>query len=135
MIKLSKILTGHSDWFAGISSIIFSHNSKFLISCSNDKTIKLWLVETGEELVTLTGHTEKVTSIALSSDNLFLVSGSKDKTLKLWNLKEKRCLASVSHQNKVYAVAINPNDNTIVVGCGNGEIYLYSFESLVNNKL
>ncbi len=121
--------------FAGIYSIIFSHNSKFLISCSNDKKIKLWLVETGEELLTLAGHTKEVTSIALSSDNLFLVSGSKDKTLKLWNLKEKRCLASISHQNNVYSVAISPEHQTIVAGCGCGEIYLYSFVSLVKNKL
>ncbi|NQZ62258.1 WD40 repeat domain-containing protein [Crocosphaera sp.] len=104
----TKILTGHSDWFGGIFSILFSHNGKFIVSCSNDKKIKLWLVETGEELLTLTGHTEEVTSIALSFNNKFLVSGSKDKTLKLWNLKEKRCLASISHKDKIYAVAISP---------------------------
>ncbi|MDJ0600904.1 MAG: WD40 repeat domain-containing protein [Crocosphaera sp.] len=128
----TRIFKGHSEWFGAISAILFSHNGKFLVSCSNDKTIKLWLVETGEELLTLTGHTDTVTSLALSSDNLFLVSGSKDKTLKLWDLKGKRCLASVSHQNKVYAVAISPNHKTIVAGCRGGEIYLYSFESLVN---
>ena len=89
-------------------------------------------METGKELLTLTGHTDKVTSIALTSDNLFLVSGSKDKTLKLWDLKGKRCLASISHQNKVYAVAISPDNKTIVAGCSGGEICLYPFKSLVN---
>ncbi len=89
-------------------------------------------METGEELVTLTGHKNAVTSIALSPNDLFLVSGSQDKKLKLWNLKEKRCIASVEHQNTVSSVAVSPNNKTVVAGCGDGEICLYSWETLVN---
>lgn len=49
-------LTGHSDWFGGVNSVAFSPNGNTLASGSWDKTVKLWHVESGEELCTLTGR-------------------------------------------------------------------------------
>jgi len=57
-----------------------------LVSGSDDKTIKLWNVETGKEIRTLKGHDELVISVNFSPDGKTLVSGSYDKTIKLWNL-------------------------------------------------
>jgi WD40 repeat protein len=58
-----------------------------MASGSNDSTIKLWDVQTGSELQTLTGHTAPVQSVALSSDGLTVASCSDDKTIKLWDVK------------------------------------------------
>ena len=57
-----------------------------LASGSNDKTIRLWDVATGENKQTLTGHTENVYSVSFSLDGLTLASGSKDKTIRLWDI-------------------------------------------------
>jgi WD40 repeat protein len=46
--------------------------------------IKLWAVETGQILHTLTGHTEEVSSIQFSPDGKTIASGSWDGTIKLW---------------------------------------------------
>ena len=43
-------MRGHTD---RVRSVIFSLDGKFLASGSNDETIKLWNVETGEETKTL----------------------------------------------------------------------------------
>jgi WD40 repeat protein len=55
------------------------------VSGSDDKTIKLWNVETGQEIRTLKGHDNYVTSVNFSPDGKTLVSGSYDNTIKLWN--------------------------------------------------
>ena len=47
--------------------------------------IKLWHVNTGTELGTLSGHTETVESIVFSHDGKTLASGSQDGTVLLWN--------------------------------------------------
>jgi WD40 repeat protein len=65
--------------------VSFSSDGKILASGSDDKTIKLWDVETGKEIRTLTGHNSYVNSVSFSSDGKTLASGSSDGTIKLWN--------------------------------------------------
>ena len=54
------------------------------MSGSEDQTIKLWEIETGEEICTLTGHNGIVYSVAISPDNKTIVSGSQDGKIKIW---------------------------------------------------
>jgi WD40 repeat protein len=78
-------LEGHQNTINNV--IPYSHNK--LISCSYDKTIKVWDLITGECLKTLEGHTESVcpfkvfrhspvfefhTLIVLSSEQLINIS-------------------------------------------------------------
>jgi WD40 repeat protein len=58
-----------------------------LASSSDDKTIKLWSLESKKELKTLQGHTDSVNTISFSPDGKYLVSGSSDKTVKIWNFE------------------------------------------------
>ena len=56
------------------------------LSGSSDKTLKLWDLETGVCLHTLTGHTGSVETVAMTSDGQRVLSGGEDKTLILWQL-------------------------------------------------
>src|SRR5438105_11784011 len=51
-----------------VLSMAYSPDGKTLASGSEDKTIKLWDVQSGKELATLRGHTERVLSVAYSPD-------------------------------------------------------------------
>jgi WD40 repeat protein len=44
---------GHSEC---VESVAFSPNGKYLASGSDDKTVKLWSVESQKEITTLRGH-------------------------------------------------------------------------------
>ena len=52
MCSLFK-LTGHSK---GIRSVVFSPNGEYLASGSEDSTIGVWRVSSGELIRTLSGH-------------------------------------------------------------------------------
>lgn len=59
--------------------------SLILASASFDSTVRLWDVERGTYLYTLTKHTEPVYSVAFSPDGKFLASGSFDKCVHIWS--------------------------------------------------
>ena len=63
----------------------FSPDGKRIVSGSEDKTVKVWDAATGQETLTLKGHTGAVTSVAFSPDGKRIVSGSEDKTVKVWD--------------------------------------------------
>lgn len=50
-----------------------------------DVQIRIWDIETGSELTTLTGHTIGITTLTFSHDGKVLASGSSDGTVLLWD--------------------------------------------------
>ncbi|MDT9226857.1 MAG: WD40 repeat domain-containing protein, partial [Limnospira sp. PMC 1279.21] len=66
------------------------------VSASEDETLKLWDLETGTELATLTGHSGSVKAVAITPDGKRAVSASDDNTLKLWDLERGTELATLT---------------------------------------
>src|SRR5207237_2887651 len=66
--------------------IAFSPDCKMLASSGSKNTIRLWQVETGKLITTLTGHSDDVSSLSFSADGRTLASGSADRTIKLWEV-------------------------------------------------
>jgi len=56
-----------------INCIDISNNNKFLATSSDDKTVIIWDLNTGEEKVKLRGHTKEVNSVNFSFDEKFMV--------------------------------------------------------------
>uniref|UniRef100_A0A3Q4AV05 Uncharacterized protein n=1 Tax=Mola mola TaxID=94237 RepID=A0A3Q4AV05_MOLML len=76
------------------------HSSIF--SASFDSTVRLWDVERGICIHTLTKHQEPVYSVAFSPDGRHLASGSFDKCVHIWNTQVGRevCVCSTEHSVK-----------------------------------
>ena len=92
--KFVKIFDQHSD---GINSIQVDEICNKIFSASDDETIKIWNLETGECLKTLNDHTESVKSILIIPNNKF-ISGSADATIKIWDLNSFECLNKLKSQ-------------------------------------
>ena len=79
-----KVLKGHTN---GLLCLQFDDN--VLITGSYDATIKVWDLETCEEIRTLRGHDSGVR--CLQFDDSKLISGSLDCTIKIWNWHTGEC--------------------------------------------
>jgi WD40 repeat protein len=85
-----------------ITNIAFSPDGKRLASCGGTRdanrkasvagSLKVWDVQTGQEIIALKGHTDRVISVAFSPDGKRLASASNDKTLKVWDAQTGKAL-------------------------------------------
>ena len=70
-------------------------NDSRLISCSFDKTIKIWNIETGENIKTLNGHDSEVSSVINYQDDM-IISGDSKGDIKIWNTKTGLCIKTMN---------------------------------------
>jgi guanine nucleotide-binding protein subunit beta-2-like 1 protein len=82
-----KTLSGHNHFVSGLS---LSANSKYLVSSSWDKTLRLWDLNTFKTKQLITGHTKDVLCVSFTSEDRIIVSGSMDKTLKAFNIEGEK---------------------------------------------
>jgi WD40 repeat protein len=68
-----------------ITSVAFTLDSRFILSSSSDKTVKLWSLD-GKLIRTFSGHKNRVYGIDVSSDNQHFLSYALDNTIKIWKL-------------------------------------------------
>jgi WD40 repeat protein len=79
--------------------------------------LKVWDADTGAEILSLKGHTLRVSSVAYSPDGKRIVSGSWDETVKVWDADTgTETLTFKGHTNKVSAVAFSPDGKRMVSG-------------------
>ena len=100
-------LSGHTGLVKTLSSL---PDGTSLASGSDDKTVKLWDVQTGGVVKTFYGHTGGVVSVSISADYTMIASGSYDNTTRLWNIQTEECLHIIKQQQYVGCVRFSPVD-------------------------
>ncbi len=107
-----RFLDGHSD---GVYAIEVTPDGQRAVSAADDKTLRVWDLNTGKELHRLSEHSGRVYSIAVTQDSQRAVSAADDKTLRVWDLntgKEVHCLSG--HTGHVYSIAVTQDSQQAV---------------------
>ncbi|KAI4890469.1 hypothetical protein NFI96_021847 [Prochilodus magdalenae] len=89
------ILQGHTE---KIYSIKFHpHASGLLVSSSYDMTVRLWDVETGNEVKKLSGHQDQIFGMAWSPNGKFLATVCKDGKVRLYDPRKSKEPIQATH--------------------------------------
>jgi WD domain, G-beta repeat len=120
-IKVWDVRTGERLCTLGHTSavhcIAVSGDGQLLASGSSDGKIKLWNLETGTLVRSLTGHQGAVQALAISPDGRQLISASQDAKLGIWDLEQGQLIAMVSaHTEAITSLAMNWERNLLITG-------------------
>ena len=107
-----------------VYSVKMSADMQYIVSCSEDKTAKLWNAVAGKcryPLLTYTGHSRKVTdcdihhSFQIDERKPVILTCSGDGTIRLWNsASEKQLMLLEAHAEAVYKVSFSADGKRFV---------------------
>uniref|UniRef100_A0A915Q5K6 U3 small nucleolar RNA-associated protein 13 C-terminal domain-containing protein n=1 Tax=Setaria digitata TaxID=48799 RepID=A0A915Q5K6_9BILA len=140
-VKVEKVAlaTGHTN---DVTRVRFSNSSKhhFIVSVSNDTTIKLWPLKNFsgktknlklESSATLVAHAKDITCLDISVNDRLCVTGSMDKTAKLWHIETDKMQFTIGgtligHRRGVWDARFSPSTQAVVTCSGDCMIRIFS---------
>ncbi len=122
-ISIEQTLSGHSGL---VNALVATPNRQTLISGSEDTTIRIWDLVTGEQRQLLSGHTGPIQALDVSTNSRILASGSADATIKLWDLQTGQELRTLTgHASFINDVKFSPDGQTLVSASADKTIKLW----------
>ena len=115
MIREFRIL---KEFFLGSGLIVLSDDRKLLANVSTDdeRTIKVWRIESGEEIAKLKGHEKYIQGICFSPSGKSIASTGADSTVRIWETETGKSIHKISIPDIGLQVAFSPNGKWLAVG-------------------
>ena len=115
-------LSGHQR---GVNCLDYasSGDKPYLVSGSDDKTVRVWDYQTKQCVHVLEGHTGNVSSVAFHPTLPLIVSGSEDGVCKLWHATTYRLESSLNYMlDRLWSISTLKGSNAIALGYDEGTV-------------
>ena len=122
-------LRAHSGFgYIGFYSVAFSPDGQTLAAGGDyhDPNIRLWNLQDGENIRTLTGHTTRIRSIVFSPDGQTLASAGEDEIIRLWNPNTGKLKDTLAGHTHGIAIAFSPDGQILATAGVNQTIRLWN---------
>jgi WD40 repeat protein len=112
-------------------SMAFSPDGKRLVTGGREYTVRIWDVETGDELLPpLRGHTGDISTVAFSPDGRLVASGGEDSTVKVWDSRTGELLRSFRGHTGLVSTMAFLDRRTLVTGSRDRKIMFWDLTQL-----
>ena len=118
-----RTLEGHTG---SVTSLPFFPDNNRLVSGSEDNTIRVWDLNSGQCLATLEGHTGMVMSVLVTLEGQRILSaGCTNKAVKVWDARTWECIRTLEgDSHSVRALALHPDGRRVVSGGDAGNVII-----------
>jgi hypothetical protein len=122
--EIAQLYTG-----SYITSVAYSPTANIVATGQTDNTIKIWDVDQGQLIRTLSGHTDDVQTVSFSPDGQILASGTGgwdnpgESAIKLWRVSDGSLIDTFEgHGDWVHKVVFSP-DGEFLLSSGRDGVY------------
>ncbi|XP_068326097.1 uncharacterized protein [Pyrus communis] len=110
-MQFTKRLRGHRN---SVYCATFDCSGRYVITGSDDRLVKIWLMETAFCLASCRGHEGDITDLAVSSNNALVASSSNDCMIRVWRLPDGLPISVLrGHTAAVTAITFNPRPGSM----------------------
>jgi WD40 repeat protein len=111
-------------------AVAVTPDGRHAVSGSDDRTLRVWDLESGHTLRTLQGHESYVAAVVVTPDGRRAISGSWDHTLRVWDLESGKIVRTLQgHTGYVTAVAFTPDERYPVSASYDQTVRVWDLES------
>lgn len=131
--EVLQSLTGHSGPANGIAFAPYpialapgAPPRQILVSCGQDGLVKVWDIDSGECLHTMTEHSGMCWALAMHPDGDRFATSSFDHTVKIWHIATGTCLQTLrGHTAEVCGVHFSPDGQLVATASSDRTIRLW----------
>ncbi|KAF8837557.1 WD40 repeat-like protein [Paxillus ammoniavirescens] len=115
-------ISAHEDAVYGIA---YLSGGRGLVTCSRDKTVRVWDVENGEQKGMTMEHDGWVQGLAVTRDGKRILSGCWDKALRVWDVDTHQPIAEWGdHEGIIRCIVMSPDEQLVASGDYGGRLVI-----------
>eukprot|EP01087_Luapelamoeba_hula_P019113 TRINITY_DN6286_c0_g1_i1.p1 TRINITY_DN6286_c0_g1~~TRINITY_DN6286_c0_g1_i1.p1 ORF type:complete len:2354 (+),score=344.36 TRINITY_DN6286_c0_g1_i1:69-7130(+) len=113
---------------AEVNCVTFSPDHTFLLAGLKNSKLKVWKLSTGAEVVTLQGHTGRITGCGYTPCGSFMYSCSGDGSVKIWETGTSQLVQSLDNQFggcEALCCKVSPSGKWLAAGGADSAVHVW----------
>lgn len=128
--NLRSEVAGHtSHQTAPLRQLAFSPDNRLLLGVSDDFTVRLWDVQSGQLLKILRGHQAPVRQAQFSPDGQQIVTASLDKTAVVWDIATATPVLRLFHPERISSASFSPDGTRVATAAWDGTTRVFDLST------
>jgi len=123
----TKTIKGHTS---AVRSVEFSCDGQNILSASDDKSVKLWDIDTLKFKGSFIGHTNWVSCATMNGDSSLVASGGEDKKLMVWDGEKRKCIQKHEcFDDAITSIKFHPTEQSVITATKSKTITMHDLRT------